>query len=574
MSLSALNLSLLAAFIFCQIGIWAGFKLSNKYFSKSSGFKTPYIAALPILTAIFGSAVGFVSSNEAVFPIKQFTGFAFIGFLLALLGLIKDIHRAPFTRAIPYLFLMLLSGFLASGFSAESAFLLFFIFWTLLNIAALKESSLVYELPFILLSVTAFSQTFYVFSSQQAPLAIISSSAVFAASFSFLFLSFAGKRFYIGDSGLYLLAFAIGITSFSQQDIKIMAFGLLLPAAAFLLPVILAASALVFSYLGNKLYDTENRDKRRWDWILQREQVISFIAIICLALAFLPLLIISKASYWGYVAWTVMFLLSLYEFITTFMVPAKEPEKNENGKIEVLGAKINTLTNKEVLEAFQNYLDDKNEKKLMHVITADSSAVIRANEEPNFKTLMEKAEMIVPDGAGIIWASDFLGTPLPERVPGVALVSDICEIAAKKNYSIFFMGSQPGVAQEAADKLAKKYGMKIAGVEHGYFKPDSSEEDRILEKIGESKADFALIALGVPRQEVFINKLRGYAKNTIAIGVGGSFDVISGKIQRAPVIMQRFGLEWLFRLILEPSRFRRMTKIPVFVLKVFQEKIK
>ena len=209
---------------------------------------------------------------------------------------------------------------------------------------------------------------------------------------------------------------------------------------------------------------------------------------------------------------------------------------------------------------------------MFHIVTADSLALVRAGEDERFRNSMRRAALVVPDGAGVVWAADFLGTPLPGRVPGVALVSQICETAGKTGWKVFFIGGKPGIAEQAAGLLQKEHGVTVCGIEHGYFTPDSVEEETVLERIATAHPDIIFVALGVPRQEFFIARLRNCLKRGVAIGVGGSFDVISQTLPRAPYWMQRFGIEWLFRLWLEPRRFMRMLGIPLFVLQILRHK--
>jgi N-acetylglucosaminyldiphosphoundecaprenol N-acetyl-beta-D-mannosaminyltransferase len=186
---------------------------------------------------------------------------------------------------------------------------------------------------------------------------------------------------------------------------------------------------------------------------------------------------------------------------------------------------------------------------------------------------MRRAELVVPDGAGIVWASDFLGCPLPGRVPGVALVDQLCSMAEKNGLRIYFLGGKPGIAEKAVEKMRQKYPqLPVAGFAHGYFKAESSEEEQIMRQIIEAKTDILLVALGVPGQEWFISRFRLTGHKCVAVGVGGSFDVISETLPRAPGWMQQFGIEWLFRLWLEPFRIGRIAKIPAFVLQVFRYK--
>ncbi|NLI76576.1 MAG: WecB/TagA/CpsF family glycosyltransferase [Candidatus Riflebacteria bacterium] len=242
-------------------------------------------------------------------------------------------------------------------------------------------------------------------------------------------------------------------------------------------------------------------------------------------------------------------------------------------QVRILGVAIDPVTPDRVPDRIAAWLAGP--PAFHHVVTADSLAVLRARRDPGFARLLEKASLTVPDGAGIVWAADFLGSPLPGRVPGVALVQDLSARAAREGWPVFFLGARPGVAQAAADTLAARFaGLRVAGVRHGYFPAGSAEEREVLDQVRQAGPSIVFVAMGVPRQEEFIDLLREgeWHRPVVAIGVGGSFDVLSGQVPRAPVLMQRFALEWLFRLWKEPSRLDRIARIPGFVIQVLRAK--
>jgi N-acetylglucosaminyldiphosphoundecaprenol N-acetyl-beta-D-mannosaminyltransferase len=200
------------------------------------------------------------------------------------------------------------------------------------------------------------------------------------------------------------------------------------------------------------------------------------------------------------------------------------------------------------------------------IVTPDTPAVMRAQKDKCLREAYGKADMAVPDGIGLVWASKLLGFPLPERVTGIDLIQRFCELAEKKGYRIFLLGGVPGVAEGAARNLSKKFpGLKIVGVHHGYF-----EGDEVKDKIKESKPDVIFVGMGVPKQEIWMmeNPLK------LMIGVGGSFDVLSGRVPRAPAPLQKVGLEWLYRCGVEPKRFKKTWLIMAFILKVSVERLK
>jgi len=199
-------------------------------------------------------------------------------------------------------------------------------------------------------------------------------------------------------------------------------------------------------------------------------------------------------------------------------------------------------------------------------------AVILARSDREFKEIMNNASLTLADGMGIILASKLLGESLKERVTGVDLIPHLCKFSQESGSSIFFFGSLSGVVEDAIAKLKQKFPkMNVAGLQNGYF--DKNIEGEIITKINSSGTDILLVGLGQPAQEKWIYNNRDKI-NSVCIGIGGSFDVISGRISRAPKILQQCGLEWLYRLFLQPYRFKRMLWLPYFIWLVLIEAFK
>lgn len=204
------------------------------------------------------------------------------------------------------------------------------------------------------------------------------------------------------------------------------------------------------------------------------------------------------------------------------------------------------------------------------IITADASGIVQAQDDPEYKQLFSEASLITPDGAGILWAAKRAGTPLKERVSGVDLVARLCELSAQTGATIFFLGAAPGIAKIAAERMTERFpGCKIVGTRDGYFKPEQDLE--VAQEIAKLHPDILLVAMGIPRQEKFIFATREIIKPKVAMGIGGSFDVHSGTVKRAPIIIQRAKLEWLWRLLLNPKKISKVRLLPVFVRRVIAE---
>ena len=223
-------------------------------------------------------------------------------------------------------------------------------------------------------------------------------------------------------------------------------------------------------------------------------------------------------------------------------------------------------------EAVTKLTEDVLKKKRSFVVTANAEIIMMAQDDPEYKTILSQtADLILPDGAGTVWAGNYLGYVIPERVAGYDLYLRLLEQAAKKNIPVYFFGGKPGIAEEAAEEGKRRWpGLKVAGCRNGYFSAD--EEPGIIEGINRSGAVMLFAALGAPKQEKWLAKYREKLTPFLLMGIGGSFDVLAGKVQRAPKWMQDAKLEWLFRLVKQPSRFGRMLALPKFVFAVRREK--
>lgn len=237
--------------------------------------------------------------------------------------------------------------------------------------------------------------------------------------------------------------------------------------------------------------------------------------------------------------------------------------------IDLLGLRVDDVTVEETRRRLIAYLE---EDRPHHIVTADASAWVIAGRDPAYLQIVESADLVTPDGAGLVWAARFLGSPLRERVSGVDLVEWLGKESAIRGFSLYFFGAAPGVAEEAAARLAARYpGMRLAGAHHGFLQ-SPEEETRLLETIRSSRPDVLLIAMGIPRQEKWIAKHKSDLGTRLLMGVGGSFDVFSGRVNRAPLWMQKRGLEWLYRLLQDPRKYSKVANLPIFLANVLMRR--
>lgn len=237
-------------------------------------------------------------------------------------------------------------------------------------------------------------------------------------------------------------------------------------------------------------------------------------------------------------------------------------------KINIRGLNFDNVTLDEALEAVEGYIE-RGEQCVVFTPNAEIVQMTVENEE--FRSLVSTAQILIPDGAGVVLASKILKKPLKAKVPGCELAERLVKRSAEGKYKIFFYGSKPtteegmSVAELADKKMGEKYqGFSAAGTSHGYVKPDGY--DALIEKINASGAEVLFVCLGVPMQEKWIAQNRDRLAPRVIIGLGGTLDVFAGTVKRAPKFFVKANLEWFYRLIKEPKRLGRMMKLPKFIL--------
>ena len=199
--------------------------------------------------------------------------------------------------------------------------------------------------------------------------------------------------------------------------------------------------------------------------------------------------------------------------------------------------------------------------------TVNPEFVMHARADPDFAAILERCDLCLADGIGVVWAARRSGCRLRERVTGSDLLPRLAAECARSGWRPFFLGAMPGVAEEAARRLAAAHpGFQVAGTYSG--RPDPSGDAEALARIEAARPDLLLVAYGHPRQERWIARNRDRLPVPVAIGVGGSFDFAAGRVHRAPAWMRRIHLEWFFRLLLQPWRARRMAVLPLFTVRV------
>ena len=233
-------------------------------------------------------------------------------------------------------------------------------------------------------------------------------------------------------------------------------------------------------------------------------------------------------------------------------------------RVNILGVDVDAVTMAEAVDVVRRAMDTR---AGVMVATANAEMLMRATHDDELRRILNASALVVPDGAGTVWAARHLGHAMPERVAGYDLAQELLRCAPAEGRRVYFFGSAPGVAEKAKAKAEQLYpGIEIVGVRNGFFSP--ADNAAIIAEIRAARPDLLLVALGVPKQEKWIAAHLAELDVPVAIGVGGTLDVMAGVMKRAPHWMQKAKLEWLFRGLMQPKRAGRLLALPKFVLKV------
>ena len=237
-------------------------------------------------------------------------------------------------------------------------------------------------------------------------------------------------------------------------------------------------------------------------------------------------------------------------------------------RIEVLGVPVDAVNMEEALAIVEAMLcGDKAET----VIAVNPEKIIKAQTDPALLGRLRNAGLLIPDGIGVVAAAKILGLARMERVPGSELMPAICERAALKGYKVFLFGASPETNMRAVEVLRERYPeIQIVGCQDGYVKDQAMMQ--LIERINASQAEILFIALGSPKQELWMEEYLPQLKVKVCQGVGGTFDVIAGHVKRAPLVFRKMHLEWFYRLASQPKRILRQSALPKFVLQVLRRK--
>ena len=249
--------------------------------------------------------------------------------------------------------------------------------------------------------------------------------------------------------------------------------------------------------------------------------------------------------------------------------PESGGRNEKNMKIDVLGVEFDDIAAK---QAVMHACEIINSGGKAYIVTPNPEIIWMARHDGALLSAVNGAGLVLSDGIGVIMCARILGTPLRcGRVPGIDFAEALFEKMAQAGGRVFLLGAKPGVAELAGNQLMEKYpGLDIAGAADGYF----TDDEPVVEKINSAHPDLLLVCLGSPKQELWMAENLGRLRVKLCAGLGGSLDVFAGNVKRAPAFFRKFGMEWLYRLLCEPSRIKRMIKLPLFVLAVVWKRLR
>lgn len=242
-------------------------------------------------------------------------------------------------------------------------------------------------------------------------------------------------------------------------------------------------------------------------------------------------------------------------------------ENKHNQKVNVLSVYFDNVTLVDMRLNVKNYFEQQQHQSLF-IVTANPEIVDYASNNKNYRDLINSADYVIADGTGVVKAARLLKSPLSERVPGIELMEECLKLAHTNKQRVFLLGSKEEVVSQARNNLAAKYPNITFAHHHGYIDLD---DNNVLETIKDFNPDYVFVAMGYPKQEQWIKKYGEQFKQTVLMGVGGSLEVFGGVKKRAPKLIRKLNLEWVYRVVIDWKRLGRTKSIPIFLFKVWKQ---
>ncbi len=229
---------------------------------------------------------------------------------------------------------------------------------------------------------------------------------------------------------------------------------------------------------------------------------------------------------------------------------------------------FDNLTREEAARAGARLLE---EDRFHYVVTPNPEFLLAAEKDPDFRRVLNGADLALPDGIGVVYSAKIMGRPLKARVPGIEFAEDMLACLDERGGRLFLLGARPGVAEKAGENILARYpNITLCGTQDGYFR----DEETVLLKVAAARPDLLFVCLGAPKQEKWMARWGRHTGARLAIGLGGALDVFAGNVERAPESWQKLGLEWAYRLKKEPQRAGRMARLPLVLVKAAGERFK
>ncbi len=237
-------------------------------------------------------------------------------------------------------------------------------------------------------------------------------------------------------------------------------------------------------------------------------------------------------------------------------------------RINIMGVGFDSLTLSEAVDRAEALIS---ERRAAYVVTPNPEIVMTCWENTNAMEAVQNADLVLPDGVGVVYGAKILGIPLKGKLPGIDFATELMRRMATHGGRAYLLGAKPGVAEMAGERLTEQFpGLIVCGTHDGYFQEDAP----VIDEINALQPDLLLVCLGAPKQEIWMLRNRSALKVGLMAGLGGSLDVFAGTVKRAPAFFQKLGLEWFYRLIKEPWRFKRMMKLPKFLFACIGKRIR
>jgi N-acetylglucosaminyldiphosphoundecaprenol N-acetyl-beta-D-mannosaminyltransferase len=301
---------------------------------------------------------------------------------------------------------------------------------------------------------------------------------------------------------------------------------------------------------------------------LEHPDAVRAIAGLCAFLGIFTALFQYPPNYATWIGWIVAGGV-VFALLGSLIWKYRNRSPMTHTKPRLWGVAIDNMSLNYALARARGMVLSANGTKL--VATVNALGMNEAVHDKEYHRVLRCSAMVLSDGVGLLWGLRFLGMPIQERVTGIDFAEQLCRMAAVEGWPVYFLGSRSGTAPACANVMAAQYpGLVVAGARDGYFAMDDFS---VAESVARSGAKILFVAMGIPRQEKWVARHSHRLGNILAVGVGGAFDVLSGRLRRAPTVMQTLGLEWLFRLCQEPFRWKKDLKLILFVLRVFLTRV-